>query len=181
MPSFSERQPLHAPLALGVGIGVAGAALVTYLTRQVTAKGPTAATAAGSHHNPGVSVGPAVMTTTAAAAKPAPSSSSDVDAAVTASVTGESADGNFATRCAQHRWPHAASLKGVAPPIVLSSTYCLEDADHSSRLAEKPESSEADADGFFYSRWVPKRTRLFRSFLESFVACFVAVTLHLPL
>ena len=59
----------------------------------------------------------------------------------------------FATRCAQHYQIHARSLAGIPPPIVLASTYTLDDAAHSTRLADKPEAAESDGDGFFYSRW----------------------------
>jgi methionine-gamma-lyase len=44
-------------------------------------------------------------------------------------------------------------LAGIAPPIVLASTFTLDDAAHSSRLADKEERAECDEDGFFYSRW----------------------------
>jgi methionine-gamma-lyase len=59
----------------------------------------------------------------------------------------------FATRCSQHYQIHARSLAGIPPPIVLASTYTLDDAAHSTRLADKPEAAESDGDGFFYSRW----------------------------
>ena len=60
---------------------------------------------------------------------------------------------DFSTLCAQHYHVHEASLAGVAPPIVPSSTFLLSDAEHSSRLAAKHEAVESDDDGFFYSRW----------------------------
>jgi methionine-gamma-lyase len=68
---------------------------------------------------------------------------------------------SFATQCAQHRAPHAKTLQGLATPICLSSTYLLDDAAHSYRLATKPESATgADADGFFYSRWGSPTTEM---------------------
>jgi methionine-gamma-lyase len=60
---------------------------------------------------------------------------------------------SFATKASRHYDPHPGSLAGVAPPIVLSSTYLLEDAAHSTRLADKAEGAVSDEDGFFYSRW----------------------------
>ena len=43
----------------------------------------------------------------------------------------------FATAAARHYHIHEASLAGVAPPIVPSSTFLLNNAAHSSRLAAK--------------------------------------------
>jgi len=60
---------------------------------------------------------------------------------------------SFATSAAKHYKCHPKSLAGIAPPVVFSSTFIVDDSDHSSRLAEKPDSAIVDEDGFFYSRW----------------------------
>ena len=59
----------------------------------------------------------------------------------------------FATSAAKHYKCHPKSLAGLAPPVVFSSTFLVDDSEHSSRLAEKEDSATVDDDGFFYSRW----------------------------
>merc|ERR1719336_1154401 len=44
------------------------------------------------------------------------------------------------------------SLDGLAPMIAPAVTYSI-DCDQGARLGLKPERSQADEDGYFYSRW----------------------------
>ena len=78
----------------------------------------------------------------------------------TTNTTAETEPPCFATRAAQHYPIHARALAGIAPPICLASTYTLDDAAHSTRLADKAEGAAADEDGFFYSRWGSPTTQL---------------------
>lgn len=62
----------------------------------------------------------------------------------------------YATRCASVVKVSDFALrrvKAVSLPIVLGSTFELDDADHGARLHEKREAPYADGDGYVYGRW----------------------------
>lgn len=62
----------------------------------------------------------------------------------------------YATRCASvvKVSDYAARrVKSLSLPIVMGSTYELDNAQHGARLHEKREAMYADGDGYVYSRW----------------------------
>jgi len=58
----------------------------------------------------------------------------------------------IATRCASSPKTPKSSLAGLAPGIFPAVTYSI-DCDQGARLGLKSERSQADEDGYFYSRW----------------------------
>ena len=66
-------------------------------------------------------------------------SSSSSSTQSTAADPGGAESESFATRAARHYQIHDRALQGITPPIVLASTYLLDDAAHSTRLADKAE------------------------------------------
>ncbi len=62
----------------------------------------------------------------------------------------------YATRCASVVKVSDFAIRRVKPvslPIVLGSTFELDDARHGARLHEKKEAPYADGDGYVYGRW----------------------------
>ena len=62
----------------------------------------------------------------------------------------------YATRCASVVKVSDYAIRRVKPlslPIVLGSTFELDDSKHGARLHEKHEAPYADGDGYVYSRW----------------------------
>ena len=72
---------------------------------------------------------------------------------VQATVLTDEIEESFPTKSAKHYACHKSALSGIVPPVIFSSTYLFEDANHGRRLSEKEEKATIDEDGFIYSRW----------------------------